>query len=72
MIHFDMTIADNFARFDDDDSGLMVLVDSFDNARFAVRIGSLEESVAIGVVEATTDVELNKRLSDLLSSYLSR
>lgn len=69
MIRFDMAIADNFARFQDDDSGLMVFVDSFDNTHFEVRIGSLEKSVAVGVVKATTDAELNGQLATLLANH---
>ncbi len=68
MIHFDMAISDNFARFSDDQSGLMVFVDSFDNQQFEVRVGSLDQSRLLGTITASTDQELNSALTSLLAA----
>lgn len=68
MIHFDMAISDNFARFSDDQSGLMVFVDSFDNQQFEVRVGSFAQSRALGTITASTDQELNSALTSLLAA----
>lgn len=66
MLTFDMSTADNFASFKDPETGRCVLVDSFDNHEFNVRIGTLEESLFAGVIVASSDQELNARLSELV------
>ncbi len=68
MIHFDMALSDNFARFTDDQSGLMVFVDSFDNHQFEVRVGSLDQSRPLGTITAETDQELNEALAALIAT----
>lgn len=68
MIHFDMAISDNFVCFSDDQSGLMVFVDSFDNQQFEVRVGSLDQSRPLGTITASTNQELNSALTSLLAA----
>lgn len=66
---FDMAISENFASFNDEESGLMIFVDSFDNKQFEVRIGTAEKSEVAGAIEATSDEELNEKLEALYSSF---
>ena len=70
MINFKMTTKENFASFIDAETGVMVFVDSFDNQEFDVRIGSLLDSQPIGVVKATDDNTLNKKITDLYNKNL--
>ncbi|WP_301668018.1 MULTISPECIES: hypothetical protein [Neisseria] len=66
MFKFDMTLAQNFAIFYDDDN--VVLVDSFDNKHFDVRMGTITNSKIIGSVTAQSDTELNVALEKLINS----
>ena len=68
-MNFNMSIEDNYASFVDDDSGIAVFVDSFDNEEFEVRIGTIEESESVGVIHASTSDELNKKLADLFRAH---
>ena len=65
MIHFKMTVKENFASFIDSETGIMVFVDSFDNQEFDVRIGDLLESKPVGTVKAENDKILNKNLRQI-------
>jgi hypothetical protein len=66
---FNMSTKDNFASFIDEDSGLAVFVDSYDNREFEVRIGTTQESTSVGIIHASTDDELNIKLADLLQIH---
>lgn len=68
MISFDMDIKENFAQFYDDRYAQFVFVDSMDGCSFNVRVGSLQYSRPVGVVVASTTVELNKVLAALYTS----
>lgn len=68
-MNFNMSIEDNYASFIDEDSGLAVFVDSFDNEEFEVRIGTIEESESVGVIHASTSDELNRKLANLFNSH---
>lgn len=65
MFKFDMSLSQNFAIFHDGD--YVVLVDSFDNEHFDVRMGTITNSEVIGSVTATTDSELNSALTELVN-----
>ena len=65
---FDMDIKDNFASFKDED-GVVVLIDSFDNVDFEVRIGTMADSQLVGTVKATTSSEINQGIFDLYTMY---
>jgi hypothetical protein len=64
-----MSIQDNFSSLIDEESGLAIFVDSFDNHEFDVRIGSVNESVAMGSITANNDAELNEKIASLLKIY---
>jgi hypothetical protein len=64
-MNFTMSIADNYASFIDTASGIAVFIDSFDNRKFDVRIGSVNESKFVGHIFAETDHELNEKLAAL-------
>lgn len=65
MFKFDMSLSQNFAIFYDGDD--VVLVDSFDNNHFDVRMGTITNSKMIGSVTANTDSELNVALAELIN-----
>lgn len=64
-----MTVGDNFSSYIDPESGLSIFVDTFDNVEFDVRIGTIEESVSVGSIQASSDVELNEKVLELYKSY---
>lgn len=66
MFKFDMSLSQNFAIFYDDDD--VVLVDSFDNNHFDVRMGTVTNSEMIGSITASSDSELNVALEGLINS----
>lgn len=66
---FNMSIEDNYASFIDDESGVAVFVDSFDNTEFDVRIGSVSESQKAGTISAASSDELNQKLADIFKEY---
>lgn len=70
MFNFRMSIRENFASFRDDATGRVVLVDSFDNHEFNVRLGTLEESADLGVVVADNNDALNSKLRELVYAHL--
>ena len=53
MFKFDMSLSQNFAIFYDGDD--VVLVDSFDNNHFDVRMGTMTNSEMIGSITASSD-----------------
>lgn len=61
-----MSISQNYAIFYDSDS--VILVDSFDNHHFDVRMGTIIDTKAIGQVTASSDEELNQSLEQLVKS----
>lgn len=61
-----MSISQNFAIFYDDDD--VVLVDSFDNKHFDVRMGTITNSEIIGSISAESDTQLNDALEELINS----
>lgn len=66
MFKFDMSLSQNFAIFYDGDD--VVLVDSFDNNHFDVRMGTVTNSEMIGSITASSDSELNIALEGLINS----
>ena len=66
MFKFDMSLSQNFAIFYDGDD--VVLVDSFDNNHFDVRMGTVTNSEMIGSITARSDSELNVALEGLINS----
>ena len=64
---FEMLLSDNFASFKDEGTGDYIFVDSFDNKEFEVRVGSLQDSKSLGKITASTNDELNEKLSELYS-----
>ena len=66
MFKFDISVSQNFAIFYDGDD--VVLVDSFDNKHFDVRMGTITNSEIIGSVSAKSDTELNDALEKLINN----
>lgn len=64
-----MSIEDDSSSCIDEETGIAVFVDSFDNQEFDVRIGSIDESTPMGTITAKTDEELNKKILELLEKY---
>jgi hypothetical protein len=64
-----MSIEDNFSSYIDEETGIAIFVDSFDNKEFEVRIGSLDDSVPMGTVSAATNEELNKKVLALFVKF---
>lgn len=68
-----MTTEENFAFFNvisektSPPEKLILYIDSFDNIHFDVRLGTIERSVPLGTIIASTDEELNKHIQTLLS-----
>lgn len=60
MFNLNMNIKDNFALFRDNEK--VVLIESFDNENFEVRLGTLEKLEKIADIHAATTEELNKKL----------
>ncbi|MEZ8020795.1 hypothetical protein ACED63_20440 [Vibrio splendidus] len=67
MFKFNMALEQNFGSFICQSTGKAVLIDSFDNREFDVRVGTLSESRLIGTISAESDEELNHKLSELVS-----
>ncbi|WP_282130932.1 hypothetical protein [Pseudoalteromonas aliena] len=68
---FDMAITDNFASFYDEQEGSHIFIDSFDNEKFEMRIGSLDNSKSVGSVIVFNDDELNIKLLALYIKYIN-
>lgn len=66
MFRFDMSVSQNCAVFYDADN--VVLVDSFDNLHFDVRMGTIFDSKPIGQIKAYSDDELNDGLYSLVKN----
>ena len=67
---FDMKLSENFASFNDKETGLIIFIDSFDNREFNIRVGSLEQSSPLGSIVAFSNQELNQKLSKIYSKYV--
>ncbi len=52
------------------ESDKCVIVDSFDNQEFDVRVGTIAQSKHIGTVSAYSDEELNEKLERVTADYL--
>ncbi|MEN3753716.1 hypothetical protein ABC733_17010 [Mangrovibacter sp. SLW1] len=70
MFKFNMTLQQNFASFFNEDKSQCVLVDSYDNQEFDVRMGTIEHSEHIGTVHAASDEELNKKLERMMAEHV--
>ncbi|MEI8620724.1 MAG: hypothetical protein ACI6PR_14365 [Pseudoalteromonas sp.] len=68
---FDMSVSDNYASYFDGQNGSHIFIDSFDNTKFEMRIGSLDNSKSVGSVIASNDGELNIRLLGLYIKYIN-
>ncbi len=64
-----LSIKDNFSSCIDENTGIAVFVDSFDNREFDVRIGTIEDSEPMGTVSADSNDELNRKVMALLEKY---
>lgn len=71
-IKFDMKVSQNHASFYDKETGDFVIVDSFDNVRFNLRIGTLGATRCVGSFSATTDEELNRELYTTTQRWLTK
>lgn len=69
MFKFNMLVQQNYASFQDD-AGRCVIVDSFDNKEFDVRVGSRAHSKLVATVVAESDAELNEKLEQVAAYYL--
>lgn len=69
MFVFNMSVKENFASFKDNNSEKIVLIDSFDNKEFSVRLGNIEQSFLVGNIFANTDDELNTQLTTLIARF---
>jgi len=67
MFDFRMSVRENFASFRDEATGRHVFVDSFDNREFNVRMGTIDESRHLGVIEADSNDVLNNKLRELVA-----
>ncbi len=65
----DLSIADNFSSCIDEESGIAIFVDSFDNHEFEVRIGTLDESTSVGTIVANSDEELRNKVLALYNKF---
>ncbi|KTR90457.1 hypothetical protein [Pantoea dispersa] len=70
MTKFNMQIKQNYASFFFKESDKCVIVDSFDNQEFDVRVGTIGESKLIGTVNAYSDEELNEKLERVTADYI--
>lgn len=68
-VKLNMSINDNFSSYIDENTGIAIFVDSFDNKEFEVRIGSTSESISMGTIEANNDEELNAKVLQLFEKY---
>lgn len=71
-IKFDMKVEQNHSSFYDKETGDFVSVDSFDNRRFNVRVGTLRNTRCVGSFNAATDDQLNRALWLLTRPFLLR
>lgn len=65
-----MQVKQNYASFFFKESDKCVIVDSFDNQEFDVRVGTIAQSKHIGTVSAYSDEELNEKLERVTADYL--
>lgn len=65
---FDMKVSENFASFFEGTT--FVAIDSFDNYNFNVRIGTLSSTKDVANITASTDDELNAKLSNLYAKIV--
>lgn len=68
-MNLNMSINDNFSSYIDEKTGVAIFVDSFDNKKFEVRIGSISDSVSMGSITAGSDAELNRKVLELFEKY---
>ena len=68
-MNINMSVKDNFSSYFDEVTGLAIIVDSFDNHQFEVRIGSVDNSVSMGSITATNNEELNNHILKLVAKY---
>lgn len=71
-IKFDMKVEQNHASFYDPETKDFVIVESFNNKDFEVRLGDLSSSRKLGTVYAKEDDQLNAGLFRLLAPHLKR
>lgn len=71
-IKFDMKVEQNHASFYDEETGDFVAVDSFNNRRFNVRVGTVSKTRCVGSFNAVTDGQLNRALWLLTRPFLLR
>ena len=60
---FDMKVSHNYASFFSGTT--FIVVDSFDNYNFNVRIGTISSTNEVGTITATSDFELNEKIMKL-------
>lgn len=66
---FNMSIEDNFFSFIDENTGISIFVDSFDNEEFEVRMGTVRESQSAGSITACSTRELNTKLALIYQKF---
>lgn len=63
MFNLKMDIKNNYALFQDNDK--FVMIESFDNKMFEVRLGNFQLFEKVAEINATTTEELNEKLEVL-------
>lgn len=78
MFHFNMQLQENFAIFEDMDNHIednehakIVIVDSFDNQTFHIRVGSMKETLPLGDVTAHSNEELNELIRQRVLNFMA-
>lgn len=71
-IKFDMKVEQNHASFYDPETKDFVIVESFNNKDFEVRLGDLSSSRKLGTIYAKKDGQLNAGLFRLVAPHLKR
>lgn len=66
---FDMSIEHNFASFSDEETDIVIYVDSFDNYEFDVQIGTIDETEQAGTIFAESSEQLNLELEKIYNRF---
>lgn len=70
MLNFNMQLKQNYAFFFDESNDKCVIVDTFDNQEFDVRVGTLTDTRHVATVHAESDEELNQKIQQETAAYL--
>jgi hypothetical protein len=77
MFHFNMQLNENFAIFENmetneapNEHAQIVIIDSFDNHTFNIRIGNISETMPLGSVQAQSNDELNELIRQRVTNFM--